>query len=579
MLQSILHQITKKLIFPSNILYILGKFSPDVSISNKISYGYAIAIGIAVLGTMTGVIMGNNQMQHARKQMSSADAERSYIAKLQTEALQTRLNQQQMILFLEQPNKLEQQHDNFIRDTQELKELLDKIPPEIDPQTTENLRLLVFKYKNILNNYLEISENIFKEKNLLHLSKPEEILNARQKLIDFANTDAAIELDQLSQDLEEIADIVDQKDQDANDDIAKADQLRNQIIFYSTLISILIATLLAISTSKTIAQPLQKVTEIAKQVTEDANFTLQVPITTKDEVGVLATSLNQLIMQVQQLLEEQQAEATRQLMQNEKMASLGQMVAGVAHELNNPLNFIYGNLAHVRDYITDLLQLLEIWETEISNPPAAVTEYAEDIDLDFLKSDLPKMLESMKFGAERSRAIILSLKDFSRLDTAVANNVNLHECIESSLLILNNRIKKGITIKKNYGEVANIEGYAGFLYQVFVNILNNAIDALEENPNNTNKEITITTTAIDTHWVEVSIADNGPGIAPENLDKIFAAFFTTKPRGLGTGLGLPICHQIVVEKHGGKLKVESELGKGTEFCLSFPIKKAENNMN
>ncbi len=577
MLQSNLHQITKKLVFPSNILSNVGKITQNLSISHKISCGYAIAISIAIVGTTTGIILGNNQMQQARKQMSSADAERSYIAKLQTEALQTRLNQQQIILVLEQPDKLEKQHNDFIRDTQELKELLDTIPPAIDPNDTDNLRLLVDKYKTILNNYLETSENIFKENNLLYLSKPEQILNARQKLIDFANSETAIQLDKLSQDLEEIADIVDNKDEEANQAIAKVDQVRNQIIFYSTLLSILIATLLAIYTSKAIAQPLQKVTQVAKQVTEDSNFTLQVPVTTQDEVGVLATSLNHLIMQVKQLLEEQQAEATKQLMQNEKMASLGQMVAGVAHELNNPLNFIYGNLAHVRDYITDLLQLLEIWEKEISNPPEAVTEYAEEIDIDFLKSDLPKMLESMKFGAERARAIILSLKDFSRLDKAVANNVNLHECIDSSLLILNNRIKKCITIKKNYGEVANIEGYAGFLYQVFVNILNNAIDALEENPNNTNKEIIITTTAIDTNWVEVSIADNGPGIAPENLEKIFAAFFTTKPRGFGTGLGLPICHQIVVEKHGGKLKVESELGKGTEFCLCFPIRSVKTN--
>ncbi len=191
-----------------------------------------------------------------------------------------------------------------------------------------------------------------------------------------------------------------------------------------------------------------------------------------------------------------------------------------------------------------------------------------------MEEDLPKVLQSMKFGADRVRQIVLSLKNFSRLDEAEAHAVNLHECIESTLLILNNRIKKGITIECCYGDIPNIEGFSSSLYQVFMNIINNALDALEEQHNTQdNPQITIATELQDKNWVVVRIADNGSGIAPETQEKIFEMFFTTKPTGVGTGMGLSISHQIVVEKHGGRLICKSEVGSGTEFTISLPVQK------
>ena len=243
------------------------------------------------------------------------------------------------------------------------------------------------------------------------------------------------------------------------------------------------------------------------------------------------------------------------------------MLAGIVHEINNPINCVYGNLAPLNEYIKDLCQLLDTWENSVSQPPATVNAIAQEIDLDFLKQDLPKLLDSMQFGAVRARQILLSLKDFSRLDTVQPSSVNLHDCLESTLLILHSRVKKGVTITRNYGEIPAIEGYTGFLYQVFMNLLSNALDALEDV---LDPEITITTKRQGSDWVTISIRDNGCGIVPENQEKIFESFFTTKPRGVGTGLGLALSHQIVVEKHGGQLTVESEVNQGTEFIVTLP---------
>jgi signal transduction histidine kinase len=246
------------------------------------------------------------------------------------------------------------------------------------------------------------------------------------------------------------------------------------------------------------------------------------------------------------------------------------MMAGVAHEVNNPLNFIYGNLIHASDYIEKLLVLLEAYTAEITQPSEAIQEMQEEIDLEFLKEDLPKLLQSMKLGAERATQIVLSLKDFSRLDDATPHPVDLHACMDSTLLILNNRLKKEITVIRNYGNIPIVEGYAGLLYQVFMNLLSNAIDALENLRQEKLIAITIECRGQDT--VMIKIADNGSGIPLEKQAQIFDTFFTTKPRGVGTGLGLAISREIIVEKHGGKITYQSEEGVGTEFAIALPIK-------
>jgi PAS domain S-box-containing protein len=272
-----------------------------------------------------------------------------------------------------------------------------------------------------------------------------------------------------------------------------------------------------------------------------------------------------------------------QLIQTEKMSSLGQLVAGVAHEINNPVNFIYGNLNYTNQFVQNLLDAIALYQKNYPEPIPEITKFLEDIDLEFMKQDLPKMLRSMKIGAERIRQIVLSLRNFSRTDQEGKKPFNIHEGLDSTLLILQNRLKAysdhpAVNLTKRYGNIPIVSAYAGQLNQVFMNILSNAIDAIDDSPKDMHSisEISIITefkpsVGHQQSMVVIRIADNGHGIPEEICKKLFDPFFTTKPVGKGTGLGLSISYQIVVEKHQGRLECFSKVGEGTEFRIEIPI--------
>ncbi|MCC5626892.1 GAF domain-containing protein [Nostoc sphaeroides CHAB 2801] len=271
-----------------------------------------------------------------------------------------------------------------------------------------------------------------------------------------------------------------------------------------------------------------------------------------------------------------------QLIQSEKMAGLGQLVAGVAHEINNPINFIYGNITYVTEHTENLFKLLRLYQKQSPKATGEIQNQVAALDLDFISDDLPKILNSIKMGAERISQLVLSLRIFSRLDEAGIKSVDLHEGIDSTLLILQHRLQPeanslAIEVVKQYGELPPVVCYAAQMNQVFMNILNNAIDALENSQKAAkiidNPKIWIRTEVISGDTILICIADNGCGIPEIKRSRIFEPFFTTKQPGQGTGLGLSISYQIIVEKHGGNIKCVSEPGKGCEFWIEIPIKR------
>ncbi|MDZ7957876.1 MAG: PAS domain S-box protein [Aulosira sp. DedQUE10] len=285
--------------------------------------------------------------------------------------------------------------------------------------------------------------------------------------------------------------------------------------------------------------------------------------------------LQQQTQELEQTLKELK-QTQLQMIQSEKMSSLGQMVAGVAHEINNPVNFIHGNLTHIGEYTQDLLNLVELYQQHYPQPPQEIAAAIESMDLEFLIEDLAKVVQSMRLGTNRIREIVLSLRNFSRLDEAEVKDVNIHDGIDSTITILHNRLKahpqrREIQIIKEYGSLPLVECHAGQMNQVFMNIISNAIDAIEDGDHQQASQISIQTEVYQSDRVRICIADNGPGMKEEVCLRLFDPFFTTKPVGKGTGLGLSISYQIVTEKHGGKLCCESIPGQGTKFIIEIPI--------
>jgi signal transduction histidine kinase len=609
----------------------LGQRLSGLKVGQKIGLGYALALGITVSGSIVGFEVGHRYQQQVKQREEHARNEVDLLHRLQSRVLQTRTHQQQLIPLLPYPEKFLSEYAHLRNHEAEI----EQIWVELKAFTVETQLVQSYDHHASIPNFLQTYDDVAQRYSQeleqrveqirdLNLASAENIEKAQATLLEFTNSNLALEFDGISDDL---VGLIDQAYQEA--DAAEllhqqASKIAQAIVTASIGLSVATAILLAILTSQAIAQPIQALTDVARRFTDESNFDLRAVVEQDDEIGLLANAFNQLIHSVQQLLQQQRAaneqleiyshnleskveERTQelnakntqlqqlleqlkytqvQMVQNEKMSALGQMVAGVAHEINNPVNFIYGNLDYVQEYAHNLLNFVQLYQKYYPEPTSEIQAEAEAIDQKFIQTDLPKMLDSMKIGTDRIRQIVLSLRNFSRTDEAGFKAVDIHEGIDSTLLILQHRLKRkpeqpAIQIIRNYGDLPLVECYPGQLNQAFMNILANAIDAIEEAVTKRTEQgmrddlnqIVIQTSVVNNHWVKITISDNGIGMSEQVQERIFDPFFTTKSIGKGTGMGMPISYQIVTEKHGGQLDCCSVPNQGTEFTIQIPIRQ------
>ncbi|MEO1349551.1 MAG: ATP-binding protein [Cyanobacteria bacterium J06635_15] len=586
-----------------------ARFSGMRKLYQKIGYGYFVAIAIGFVGSLTGMLVADYYQGQSIEQIWEAQAQSQLLQNFERTASELHLYTTRLAVMAKQPEQLQQAQaedlEAYVKDLHAHKQAIEQFLAD-DPvwiaTDPADINALVQIYTDELDICITTLQN-----QLETIPKGDEfsLSNALSaKLNTIAIGDTAERIDQFHQELQALVAVARAQELQAGHVMETAQGFEKLMIVVSMLLSAAIASVIAWRTSRAIAGPIERVTDVAQRVAKNSDFSLRVNITTADEIGMLAAALNRLIQRMQVRTDSLNRTAQRakaqaheleqtlktlqqtqaQMIQAEKMSSLGQMVAGIAHEINNPVSFIYGNLDYAKRYVNDLLYLIKVYQQAVPMPPAAVQQCQEAIEYEFLQEDLPKLLASLEIGAERIRSIVLSLRIFSRLNEANIKPINLQNNIDSTLVILNHRLKEqpdrpAIELVKNYSDLPLVECYAGQLNQVFTNILANAIDALEEKwiavkdtQPDWRPKLEISTQAHPKHRVSITIRDNGPGIPEEVRQKIFDPFFTTKAVGKGTGLGMSISYEIVVDKHGGQLILDSSPTGGTSFVIELPQK-------
>lgn len=576
------------------------------------------------MGTGIGILIADHQQKLAVAKVDDVLEELDIITRLQVDVLQTSNHQQKIKELLAQPVLLKEEYVEFQEHYNNFRQSWAKFKAsnggtagqeyiERDGEV-EAVNAFLVKYQGVPETYIQAIDRLLPRLNPATLN-PANIASIQADLTELERSVLMAKINTFSKDILVIVKNIYEEYEEVKVAIDASNTLRLRVIGGSMAVSIAIAVILSILTSRAIARPIQSLTQVTQQSLKELNFNLQADIAAEDEIGTLTVSFNQLIATVKELLKEQQEYSQKlemkvferteelnnkniqledtleklnstqfQLVQNEKMSSLGNLVAGIAHEINNPIGFLNGSVKNAEDYAQDLIKHLALYQQYYPDAAAPVQKNALDIDLEYLIEDLPKLLNSMQGATDRIKSMSKSLRTFSRADTDRQVKANLHEGLDSTLLILKYRLKSSekrpdINILRDYGNLPEIECFSGQLNQVFMNILANAIDVFDEMAQTKSfdelqvygPKITISTKIIS-NQVQILIADNGGGMTEDVKAKIFDYLFTTKSVGKGTGLGLAIARQIAVEKHGGAIAVDSTLGEGTEFTIQLPVK-------
>ena len=600
------------------------------SLSTKILIAYGIAFGVSLIGLGSGLLWARRIEVQAQLVQIEVIEDLEDIHQLQSSVSQILIHQLAIDQWLSAPSRsvnpnilatlsdlrrdyvlFEEAWEEFLESDEFGGEEEDEDLQGFEPTEAEELIALAL----VRDHQRDVEQYIGKVQALFNALDPQLPAPSpaflSENLAQLQSANLFLKIDGFNNRIYQLTLATEEEQQDAQQLHADANRAQLTIIASGIIISGLLGLILVFLITRSLLGPLKEMTRLTQQSIEEENFDIEIPVRSTDESGVLAETFNAYTDFVARLLKEKNnnnavlqstlialKQSQVQVIQSEKMSSLGQMVSGIAHEINNPLGFISSNITYIQEYTDDVLELLELYQSHYPNPPDAIQSQSQEMDLDFIQNDLKDILKSMTLGSARIREIINSLRNFSRIDESKLVTSSLHENIGNTLLILGHRLKAkvdspSIQIDKQYGDLPEIECYPGLLNQVFMNILANAIDALEEvyhgkapdsmaeiaQDGAQNREqireyrIQIRTSLIeDGRWVEVAIADNGPGIPEAVQQKIFDPFFTTKPEGKGTGMGMSISLQIVTEKHGGRFDCQSTAGQGTTFLIQLPVK-------
>ena len=567
----------------------------NLQVGQKIGLGYAIALSIAILGTSIGIIIGNSYQKEAEEAVEDALEEIQLLKNVKNHLSNTQLHHKRLIVFLDQPKLFQQEVDSFQEGAakfnqswSQFKNYYENEAAEESPEELEKVASLQENYDGAVSIYVQQTENILGKINSFQLNS-EEIITAQKLLLDFYNSPTVLKILDFGNDLEIALDvfIIDEQE-DVINSFATASTLRIQVITLSMALSTVIAIILAMYTSRTITSPLRKLTQVAEKITQNSNFSQQVSLNTQDEFGVLGNAFNQLLERAKELLEAQKQrtielkqineklKATqKQMIAQEKLASLGSLTAGIAHEIRNPLNFV-NNFAELSVDLTE--ELREELETQQDNLDPEIAEELIDII-----ADLSTNANKINHHGKRAEKIVSNMLLHSRSGESNWELTNINSLLAEAINLAYHGMRAkdssfNVTLDTDYDEtIGKLNIVPQDINRVFLNVVGNACYAVHAKKKANGDDFVPLIKVRSRNLgekIEIRIRDNGDGMSSEVIDKVFNHFFTTKPTGEGTGLGLSLSYEIITQEHQGELRVESEFGMYAEFIMVLPNKKS-----